>query len=620
MKKNLLFAALVIPLLSVSAQWTQTGGTVKVMPNTLKYVTGNHNIQGTAIESNEGNVNVRGDFAVGTTATFRNEFTDAQAYGQLIIQNGQTVAGEIVSEYALNDISPFFYMSFPFLTYTAETAANQAGLENANWFNYTGTGNFYSQRYKNPIFSHNNESNYSEDRVASEILEVTKSHSINIGYAENDTATLDQVLEFKGTPNNLTANESVSVPSTIDIPSSKAQNSVGEWFYSYIFDPVVAAPVGWKEGITDVTNEGNYGENVYYFGNPYTSAVNIQSFIESQDNIAAVFIDMEQAWNPEVGNVWGENNNYIVKTTDGTGDGDEIYLIRPHHQIGIKADATTPVNFALFPEESKTFAGDLDGEVAPNYGQLLNNRNFTPFYQIGMHLYDSNDMRTGNRFYVVASDAYQAANSGEGIETFNNWMEDDATGFYTLQENADGTISTEYAHAKAYINGVNATDYIALPIQLAFQAPEGGTFTLKPVFSDALSNSDHMFYFEDTQEGEIFEIDENFSYTFTTEGNELDRFRMYWNGVPEQLSVDEVSLVSETVVYKDSQIFKVRFAKDWNKADVYVYNVMGQLVHSATQVDTSTDYVLPLRKQAAVYVVKTVGDNGTVTTKKIVTK
>ena len=167
---------------------------------------------------------------------------------------------------------------------------------------------------------------------------------------------------------------------------------------------------------------------------------------------------------------------------------------------------------------------------------------------------------------------------------------------------------------------MNATDYVALPIQLAIQAPQGGTFTLKAEHTTALLESGNKFYFEDTETEEIFEINEDFAYTFSVTQSDSNRFRMYWNGIPEQLSVKDMNLIAESVVYKDADLFKVRFAEDWNRADVYVYNLMGQLVHSAKQVNTSSDYVLPLRGQAAAYIIKAVGDNGNVMTQKIISK
>ncbi len=99
----------------------------------------------------------------------------------------------------------------------------------------------------------------------------------------------------------------------------------------------------------------------------------------------------------------------------------------------------------------------------------------------------------------------------------------------------------------------------------------------------------------------------------------MDRFNVYWNGLPEALGVASASVKGETVVYKDHSQFKIRFDKNWDSANVYVYNTLGQLMHTAKNVNTSVDYLIPLNNNTvSSYVVKTVSSEGEIVTKKIV--
>ncbi|MBN3662015.1 MAG: T9SS type A sorting domain-containing protein, partial [Ornithobacterium rhinotracheale] len=54
------------------------------------------------------------------------------------------------------------------------------------------------------------------------------------------------------------------------------------------------------------------------------------------------------------------------------------------------------------------------------------------------------------------------------------------------------------------------------------------------------------------------------------------------------------------------------------KADVFVYNSSGKLLSVAKNVDATKDYIVPVQANTTVYVVKVVGDNGSVVTKKII--
>lgn len=624
MKKNLLLVALAAPFFMVTAQWTQTGGTVKVMPNTTKYVSGNYEVKVAAAASNEGNVNVRGTFTAPATGDkFVNEWTDNKNYGQLIIANGQAVTGKITSKYKLAAVFPYHAMAFPFKGYTAAEAVANSQMVNPTFVGYVpgrggyGTNSvteddaFDGERYKNPVFSSNNMKFQSDAPQQTEVLVATGYHSLN-----GHTSTLPRAnaLSFKGVPNNVdfteSATTSTAYPATMN---SGDRNQYGETYSSYLDDPVDTAPVNWHK--YEVDDSGNvtvasvqttgYGLNVYYYGNPYTSNIDLKpSLTVAGNNVTHMF---QYNANTYDNNTLLTSTGISMVTGNGTGDA-ASYQVRPFHAFGVKTSGGVPATLK-FTEANKTFDA---ATTAVSYSRMNNG----VFYQLGMDLYDTEDVYTGNRFYVVASDKYEAAKTGEGIEANNNYFA--KTGFYSLQENEDGTIAEEFANDKVYINGVNATKYVGKPIRLVFNAVQEGTFKLKSRLSEELLSSGNKFYFEDKEEGIIMEVTPDFDYTFAVKGTEKERFVMYWNSTPDQMSTEDVSLKNNTIVYKDGRDFKVRFSNNWKQADVYVYNMVGQLVHVAKKVNTTNDYVLPINGNPAAYVVKTVGDNGEQSTNKIV--
>lgn len=636
MKKNLLLAALVIPLLSVSAQWTQTGGTVTVQPNTLHYMSGSYEVNGGGQAINKGNVNVQGDFTIDETipnTEFRNKFTSGTEYGQLILQDGsgQVVTGKIHNEFKLIDDFAYHSISVPFMNYSGSDLVTNAEMGNVQFLGFqTPAGTYDVNRWKNPVF-HWDLNNYHFDTPAdADILNPSEYYEVNnIQVQGGSLPNTNSITTYVGSPNNFSINNPFKsvVLQGYDIPANNQSNIFGGAYGSYIADPGSAMPVGWntpRAGIpieNDFNGNGtDFGNNIYYLGNPYTSNIDLTDKLTNNPNFTHIVQFLGNSYVREDGN--GElvesYTGFSLATTDGTGDintGVNPFIVRPFHtylikMAGLDLGETTTIDF---DDSIKTF----EELYAPSFARVNNNSNL--FYQVGMDLYNDQDVFTGNRFYVVASDTYGPA-ATNGIEAYNIYLGEN-TGFYTLQENADGTINSDLSHNPVYINGVNASDYVGKPIQLVFQSNRGGNFTLKPRLNSALLNSSNKFYFEDSLTGEFFEITEDFTYTFNANESDSERFKMYWNGVPETLNTSDITPVAKTLVYKNiDNAFQVRFAENWNKADIYVYNVMGQLVHSAKSLDTSIDYTLPLKGHTSAYIVKAVSEKGEVATQKIINK
>lgn len=619
MKKNLLIAALVIPLLSVSAQWTQTGGTVVVKPNTLHYITGDYVVSdGNSL--NEGNVNVRSDFAVDAGgAEFRNVWTDAQNYGQLIINDASTSTGVMIGEFKNTEHTQFYNqpLGIPFIGITALQAAEQAQIPNLYWANHPADGTFNNQRWRNAINVWDNE-NYA-------IRDLREDDEIGTDYEPYRYYSLNQLSdeleirlsEYAGTPANASynialANYTIS-PGSESSVNSYSRNIFGEMLGTYLKDPFVEMDYSDWSTPGRVLKPAGFGENLFYFGNPYTSNISLAPSL-----IGGPVVGVQQRGGTYFDPNTNQGNSNLtlssqdhIATWDGSNWAGDVKAleVRPFHTFIIKTNGE--FNTLNINETNKTF--DLVND-APFF---IDRSVSAPLYQLKMEL--SQDDQYIDRTYIVASSNFEAA-AQAGNEAYRTDLNNQTDAIYTLQENEDGSVNQELIANKTYINGINQDSYVAKPIMLVHQVTEPGDFTFKGVLSAGVLNSNNEFYLEDNETGQFHNITADFTYDFTATESSTDRFRIYWNGIPEQLSVKDMNLIANSVVYKDADLFKVRFAEDWNKADVYVYNLMGQLIHSAKQVNTSADYVLPLRGQTAAYIIKAVGDNGNTMTQKIITK
>ena len=651
MKKNLLLAALVVPLLSVTAQWTQVGGTVAVKPGTLKYVQQTYTVNNTVNASktlNEGKINVRETFQVvdadkADGSGFQNIWTGRNEYGQLIVNIQYDALGKIISQYNLPSGFDFQPLALPFNEYSYEDVHTDTGLT-PNYVSYVAGPNngFMPGRYQNSLWTWQNSlggpsSFYFENVGPGDFMDPYLYHALNDWNGVFNSGT----KSFLGDPHNgyLSIN-TVSAP-LYEMTTAWDVNQVGELYGSYVEDVAVAKPDGWRmatpsdneqTGVADGVPANGYGNNISLFGNPFTSNINLlgANGTLALTNVSHVYYITSNTYEAD-GQGSTNPSNVKVTTIDentggiATGEGAinaSALVIRPHETFFVKArdvgndglisnDNPATINLG---EAVKTF----DLKATEDLGTTPTSRNANHvndngFYQVALDIYDQNENDLNARNFVFASDRV-TPNTPSNYEAYYTSFGN--VGFYSLQENPDGTVYEEWATQKAMINGVNANDYIAKPIHLVFKG--NGTFTVKSVLTNNLINSANRFYFEDRETGEIMEVTEDFAYTFTNNGTTGERFFMYWNGLPETMAVEDVAVAAQTVVYKNNREFSIRFADTWNKADVYVYNMLGQLVHTAKGVNAAQDYHIPLKGGAAAYVVKSVSENGEVATQKIV--
>ncbi|MBV7440465.1 hypothetical protein KRX57_03460 [Weeksellaceae bacterium TAE3-ERU29] len=666
MKKHLFLLSSVFAVLSLQAQATMSVASntgVKVKTGTTLYVGGEMKVANytdtSKKVSNEGNIKITEKLTNenSTGDNFVNELPSTGNYGQLIINNGVTNVnvGQIASTLKFKSGFNFYPISIPYTNVTAQNIVEDLSL-NAN----QAFGGYTSGAYgwdgnrvpNNALFIWDNDK-YQYTHLASNYQFGTeeangKYYAINNSdLSKAGKLDLSNPKTIKGTPVKNEVSVTLKRYNTLEnkykrVGDTSASvldnknigvNEYGEAYGSYIIDFATALPAGWANYYTDVNSNGvettDFGLRVYNLGNPYTSNINIASSTANSqfwDNLDALVQYGHQDYNVdtnEVGsNVSGSyGGEFRAMTGQGAGD-ENLGFVAPFQTFAVKMNNSMPENVTFtFDDAMKTF-----NKPATAQGAFINsvfaksNTQRAEIKQVGLDLYDANNNFTGVKTYVVASNVYEALPvEAKGKEIYDHTLNDELTGIYTLQENENGTVNEAFAKNKTYINGVNEDKYIAKPIHLVFQNGKG-EYTFKARLNKNLLNNKNSFYFEDKKEGKVIKIDENFSYTFNINGTDKDRFILYWAALPTQEVTKDITeeYADTTVVFKDQNTYKVRFDKEMQRADVFVYSISGQLINVDKGVNTFNDYIVPVVGNASVYIIKIVGDNGKVVTKKII--
>ncbi|MRJ10302.1 T9SS C-terminal target domain-containing protein [Ornithobacterium rhinotracheale] len=643
MKKHLFLIASVFAAFTVNAQSTLTvlGDTnVKVQSGALLYVQGDAKVKNYSDTSkkvsNDGKIKITNGLT-NENATdgknFVNEFPKSGEYGQLIVLNQGTNTGFISSGVKFGDSFVYYPFAIPYSSINAGQVVVQIwGKDGSSAFIDFKAGRnpkfpkFDDQRYKNPLFFWNNDEHTLDHLAAGDAIGNSGTEARY--YVLSDYSTvLDKIkkdkLHLSGQP--LNKSFSLELNSKNKIKGSRDVNKWGETYGSYISDFTKDMPAKWNDytlGGANVPANG-FGDNIYYLGNPYTSNIDLQKLL-TQSSAASHVVALIQfnssttngknEYHPS-GNLDGQASNAYgaeMKMVTGQGVGDERLMnVSPFQTFALKTDGT-PITLQ-FNDDIKTFVPAAEGNVNTMFSKNTGTSYFIT--QVGVELYTKDGKATGSRTYVAASDIY-AKENGVITELHNIALKDDKIGIYTEQDSEE--LATR-GGGKLYANGINADTYVGKPVNLVLQNGKG-SYVLKSIIGDDLRNSANKFFFEDKKTGKVIKIGEDFAYGFTANGTEKDRFAIYWAAAPKANSVADNAkeATNTTKVFKAGNDYKVRFDKAFKTADVYVYNISGQLVSSAKGINASTDYIVPVQGNATVYIVKVVGDNGSVVTKKII--
>jgi hypothetical protein len=374
--------------------------------------------------------------------------------------------------------------------------------------------------------------------------------------------------------------------------------------------------------------QGNYGRNLYQFGNPFLMNLDLSN----------IFIDEAEGDGNYLSNIYGirvEQAKGTVDYTPGVGGGSTAFrfvtwdsatgspvgdvdwlIIRPLSVFVIKLkDNTSQIlnfntlrQFAYTPRPASvpyTPNATKETQTATQEKGITS----TTVKQLGVIALDENNEEIGRTYYVVSPTAitghssdskYQiSASSNNVIGTF----EEKPSGGY------DENFTSKYW---LYINEANEIDFKgkAIPAVIYDERVKSLQFELRenaallPEGASPLSSGIAFYY---GLGGQISAITQNQIVPVNAEN--ATEFQLYY-GSPATLSTENEAITtrSKTIIAYNPAIEKhvIRFSPDWKSADIEVYDMSGRLVIKAKNHLTSNDYVINLSRADAAYYVKAV--------------
>ncbi|MBO4234105.1 T9SS type A sorting domain-containing protein [Riemerella anatipestifer] len=386
----------------------------------------------------------------------------------------------------------------------------------------------------------------------------------------------------------------------------------------------------------------NFGKNIYQYGNPFFTNLDLGQLGKIITNIRGVRIEPSGVTSTAQGATWSATAKYITYAS-GVATGDVNAVIRPMQTFVIKlTDSNTATlnfdglrRFAYTPRAESTpysvTAQSINqgGKVAMlsnstlSSSKSINNTSSTSstVKQLGLIALDANGVELDRTYYVVYGDAQtgqpsgastQVAASGNLMGTF----EEIPTG------GIDESLSSTYW---LYINEANEVTYKGKEIPMYTFSDKIHSFKVdikenaKPIEEGASKlTSNESFYikvgdkFTELRQGATLPV---------TPSSQSAYFGLYY-GKPanEVLSSVEVQKPSSTVVVFDSSsnTHRVLFDQTWAKADVVVYDMSGRTIASQKDVDASTAFEIKLPAGQATYLVTAVSEKGVKFSQKII--
>lgn len=667
MKMKFIPLLFILGCIASNAQITTTGGAkFFVGTGTTVFSTGDLTIDKSSdVFTNKGNVKISEGTLKnnGSAKNFVLTYDDEKNYGQLIIVNNKSsVVGDITIQKHLNDYgSGEILFGIPFVNYTYSNFSDDltnkqikpeliCGLFGVN----NNCKNSASHWKQHPLFT------WREDRFRydpfqeNENLVPGKYYSFrkdkfDTGSNFNGNALISfygkpYVAGTKPTDGSAASPEDLSLPVNNRVSQgykigNKAKNGYGIYYWTYLDDPF-ASNVKFNAGTSnDELDSNRYWDRMLRMVNPYTSNLNIFELLKDQEsNIIGIASDGPITNQVDDGNIRYEGKTQVVTFLENgqrIGDYENISIIPPMTNFFIKAkndnvkvDLYKNSNPQTFTQSKYEFdKGEVTGKVSKS------NANFDDLYQLNLVL------TSGKTYY---GNTYLAAGANLITGEFNQWeakiksnKEDTSiTSIYTIPESINGGKYPGYEDTELYINVINSNNSskVAVPLGITVSdMDKGKEFTFKSELKYNMSSlkeegktnfddPNAKFYFHDKENNVVKEINTDFSYSVRLNESTNDRFEIFWKE-PGTLGTEDINTLNDlTIIYKTGNEHKIHFDKNWQKAEVNVFNVLGQLISTEKNINTQNDYLLPIHTtSSSLYVIVVTNQiTGEKITKKIV--
>ncbi|WP_303848666.1 T9SS type A sorting domain-containing protein [Apibacter mensalis] len=581
-------------------------------------------------------------------------YTDEKHYGQLIIASNKSASGKItIQKQLFDDGSGQILFGTPFVNYTYDqfyqnitNSTSTSGIPELICYRADVNNNCRNSKNwaKHPVFKWRDEY-FRFDPFQSDENFVPGNYYAFKKAKFDKGSNFNNPLSFTGTPyvaGTKPANGNIASTSDLSLHVSNRvangrkignnrENEYGIYYWTYLSDPFVTDNITFDNKTDDqILDNVYYADRMLHLVNPYTSNINIEELVKSNSQyiiglgsegpITNVVNDGVTRYKQKMQLCTYENGSLV---------GDSIAIIPPMTNFFLKTN-TDDVNINLYNADIQTFSQSDYKYNRDSIKEYSIKRVNTDKYQLNLELF------SGKTFY---GNTYIAAGANFITGNTNRWEAKNSdniiyeTNIYTIPESPNGGKLPGHENTKLYINVINTDNAsrIAVPVGInVLKEDRGKQFTFKSdlrLNMNALKkgqtnfdNPNARFYFHDKDLNVIKEIDSNFSYSVTINESTNDRFEIFWKE-PGTLGNEDINtLNSLTTIYKTGNEYKIHFDQNWSKAEVNIFNVLGQLISTEKNITTQNDYLLPIHTtSSSLYVIVVTNSiTGEKITKKIV--
>ena len=676
MKRKIFALGLLSLAFSANAQsllGVQDQASLHIKEGTLIYGGGELKTVGSGVVDNFGNVMIVGG-GIKTVTTTNTDKTDGGniilrlwsnattngsivnggtviKYGQLYIDgvSQSDVTGIVDKEYKDNAHGAYQQMAIPFYKKTfaslsTELNANLSGKRS----NRTGVLVWNNRKIRFDHFDPTVTTNNTTDiKLAGHPVAnngATSYYAIGSRYFNAFTGgtanTLGtNVFTIKGVPfaGNITASLTGSGVGVDFGAEGKNTNYYGERYNSYVGDH-------WEHSIVANRWKDNYGKNIYQFGNPYLTNINLKYIGTVIDNLVGVRVDPStnvKATGAETGGVY-------VSYVGGVATGDvKQAIVRPMgtFEVKLSAPSTRVLDFSQLRKfayeanssNTSTYPGgvtvlsepaseSLFSEMSTNStARITNNISNSTVKQLGVIALDADGKELGRTYYVVHANGV----SGQPTKLSSQVTANSKNVIGTFEEAKKGGVDEDLIESYwLYINEANENDFKGKEVPMRIYSSD-----VKSLAFEILENAEDI---ADGQErlssGESFYIFDGKKHVLIGNNKKIAisstdaDFGLYY-GKPAELASSRETIAtiqkpSATILAYDESIaaHKILFDPEWKKATVQVFDLSGRLIFSQANVDaTKGEFVVNLPSAVrGTYIVTAVSETGKKFSQKVI--
>ena len=575
-------------------------------------------------------------------------------YGQLYIDNQTSqaqVTGIVDKEYKDNSHGAYQQMAIPFYKKTFASLSSELNANlSGNRSNRTGVLVWNNSKVRFDHFDPVN-NNTTDIKLAGHAVAnsgATSYYAIGSRYFNafsggtlNTLST--NVFTIKGVPfaGNITATLSGAGDGIDFGVGGKNTNYYREQYKSYLGDH-------WEHSSSPWT--GNYGKNIYQFGNPYLTNINLKYIGTIIDNLMGVRVEPStsvKATGAETSGVYVSYNNAGV----AIGDVKHV-IVRPMGTFEIKLSGpsvrvldfgqlrkfayeantsnTSTYNSGVTVQSkssNKEFSLSELSELSTNSTAKIANVRLSSstVKQLGVIALDADGKELGRTYYVVYADGV----SGQPTKFSSQVTANSKTIIGTFEESKKGGVDEDLINSYwLYINEANENDFKGKEVPMRIYSSD-----VKSLAFEILENAEDI---ADGQErlssGESFYIFDGKKHVLIGNNKKISisstdaEFGLYY-GKPVELTSSKNTIAtiqkpSATILAYDESIaaHKILFDPEWKKATVQVFDLSGRLIFSQANVDaTKGEFVVNLPNAVrGTYVVTAVSETGKKFSQKVI--